>query len=45
MLPVVRVIHVGSLRLLVLFCGRLLRHLLVDIETLMVGCLVTLLFV
>jgi hypothetical protein len=44
-LPVVKVLHVGSLRLLVLFCGRLLRHLLVDIETLLEGCLVTLLFV
>jgi hypothetical protein len=30
---------------LVLFCGRLLRHLLVDTETLLEGCLVTLLFV
>jgi hypothetical protein len=45
LLPVVKVLHVGSLRLLVLFCGRLLWHLLVDIETLLEGCLVTLLFV
>jgi hypothetical protein len=35
LLPVVKVLIVGSLRLLVLFCGRLLRHLLVDIETLL----------
>jgi hypothetical protein len=45
LLLVVGVLHVGSLRLLVLFCGWLLQHLLVDIETLMVGRLVTLLFV
>jgi hypothetical protein len=45
LLPVVRVLHMGSLRLLVFFCGRLLRHLLLDIETLLVGCLVTLLVV
>jgi hypothetical protein len=45
LLPVETVLHVGSLRLLVLFCGRLLRHLLVDIETLLVRCMVTLLFV
>jgi hypothetical protein len=45
LLPVVRVLHLGSLRLLVLFCGRLLRYLLVDIETLLVGCMATLLFV
>jgi hypothetical protein len=45
LLPVVRVLHVGSLRLRVLFCGWLLRLLLVDIETLLVGRLVTLLFV
>jgi hypothetical protein len=45
LLPVVRVLHMGSMRLQVLFCGRLLRYLLVDIETLLVGCLATLLFV
>jgi hypothetical protein len=45
LLPVMRVLHVGSLRVLVLFCGWLLRHLLVYIETLLVGRLVTLLFV
>jgi hypothetical protein len=42
---VVRVLHVGPLWLLVLFCGWLLRHLLVDIETLLVGRLMTLSFV
>jgi hypothetical protein len=42
---VVRVLHVGPLWQLVLFCGWLLRHLLVDIETLLVGRLVTLLLV
>jgi hypothetical protein len=45
LLLVVRVLHVGSLRPLVLFCGRLLHHLLVDIETLLIGRLVTLSFV
>jgi hypothetical protein len=45
LLPVVRVLHVGSVRLPMLFCRWLLRHLLVDIETLLVGRLVTLLFV
>jgi hypothetical protein len=44
-LPVVRVLHGGSLRLLVMFCGRPLRHFLVDIESLLEGGLVTLLFV
>jgi hypothetical protein len=39
------VLHVGSLRLLVMFCGWLLQHLLVDIKTLLVGRLVTLLLV
>jgi hypothetical protein len=45
LLLVVGVLHVGSLRLLVVFCGWLLQHLLVDIETLLVRRLVTLLFV
>jgi hypothetical protein len=45
LLLVVGVLHVGSLRLLVLFCGWLLRHLLTDIETLLVGRVVTLMFV
>jgi hypothetical protein len=45
LLLVVGVLHVGSLRLLVLFRGRLLRHVLVNIETLFVGRLVTLVFV
>jgi hypothetical protein len=45
LLPVVKVLHVGSMRLLVMFCSQLLRHLLVDIETLLEGCPVTLLFV
>jgi hypothetical protein len=31
LLVVVGVLHVGSLRLMVLFCGWLLQHLLVDI--------------
>jgi hypothetical protein len=44
LLLVVGVLHVGFLRLLVLFYGRTLYHLLVDIETLLVGRLVTLLF-
>jgi hypothetical protein len=39
------VLHVGSLRLLVVFCGWLMQRLLVDIETLLVRRLVTLLFV
>jgi hypothetical protein len=43
LLLVVRVVHVGILRLLVLFCARLVQHLLVDVETLLVGRLVTLL--
>jgi hypothetical protein len=43
LLLVVGVLHVGFLRLLVLFCGRLLHHLLVDIEMLLAGRLVTLL--
>jgi hypothetical protein len=41
----VGVLHVGSLRLHVLFCGWLLQHLLVDIETLQVGRLGMLMFV
>jgi hypothetical protein len=45
MVVVVGVLHVGSLRLHMLFCGWLLQHLLVDIETLQVGRLVMLMFV
>jgi hypothetical protein len=44
LLMVVGVLHVDFSRLLVLFCGRLPQHLLVDIERLRVGRLVTLLF-
>jgi hypothetical protein len=45
MLVVVGVLHVGLLQLLVLVFGRLLLHLLVGIEMLIVGGLVALLFV
>jgi hypothetical protein len=44
LLLVVGVLHVGFLRLLVMLCGRMLQHLLVDIKTLLVGLMVTLLF-
>jgi hypothetical protein len=45
LMVVVGVLHVGYLRLLVLFCGWLLQHRLVDIETMLEGRLVVLLFV
>jgi hypothetical protein len=43
-LLVVGVLHVGFLRLLVFFCGRQLHRLLLDIETWLVGRVVTLQF-
>jgi hypothetical protein len=45
LLLVVGVLYVGFLRLLLMVFGRLLMHLLVDIETLLVGRLVALLLV